>query len=263
MTRLFLQLGSIGDIINILPVCKHCADRGDTIYVLSSTDFGPHILDAVSYVKPIYIDIDMKRIYEVAVAFAVGTAEQMPAYDQLIVTQVHGNPYAATLRQPNFTLAQWALIDPNLVPLYSSLPLMIDRRDSERERRLLDQHFHGNPAIAYNLTAKSVPFKHRDQFEPWLQSRFQSAGLISLDLRAERFVYTLAILERVKLLITVDTATLHLGYACKVPTVCLTNDNPWLRAQRRDHWLSQHPYGQIDYDLIEKQIRQVLQEKKI
>lgn len=233
----FVQLGRYGDIMNILPLWKHLHDQGHAINAITKAEFVP-IYDGVSYVRPITTHFDPDQVHECVTVFS-------KQYSELCCCQVWKNP-----RNPegdNFCLRQWALVDPKYIPLYQQLPLVFDRRNLEQEKHLLAslRLEPSRPTLLYNLTGVSSPFRERDKLEKAVHSQFrQHANIVNLSsLRANRIFDLLGVYEKATALLTIDTATLHLANACRLPTVALSRPNPFDQSQPRDFWRAHFHYG--------------------
>jgi hypothetical protein len=159
--------------------------------------------------------------------------------ENIVATQVNGNPTPVP-KCRNFIMEQWSRA--GLTNLFHDLPLVLE---PERQRPRYDR-----PAIAYCLTGISSKFDGAADFERWLIDRFGARyTLIDLgSIRKQSVVDLLPILRSCERLITVDTATLHLGYACRVPTIALQPSAEWYRSEPREHWLCWMTYEESATD---------------
>lgn len=104
-------------------------------------------------------------------------------------------------------------------------PLVFDRRNPAREQELWLHHFRTNrPKILHNLCSTGTsPFRYSEQVLPLLYRT--GCELIDLSrIRATRIYDLLGMYERAALLVTSDTATLHLAAASQVPYIAFIND---------------------------------------
>lgn len=93
------------------------------------------------------------------------------------------------------------------------------------------------PFILVSGSGTSSPFPHKDELLSL--ARAHCAHVLDLSaIRAENFVDLLALYERADMLVTTDTATLHLAEASAVPTIALIADSP-------TRWHGSPPKGNV------------------
>jgi len=237
--------GRYGDIIQIIPCWLEIYRRtGIKPSVIVSREFAS-VLDGVSYVVPIVIN----ETYYPAMPKARQLAEKMcmnaivprwwlddnehaamvaeSAKGDFII-QCHGKGWGVDIAKwPDygtsmasrcgFTLDEW-----------KSLPLVFDKRDYEREKKLSAFVIgkRNRPVILYNFTAVSAPFGHSGEIFRALKNsfgntfRFVDLGSIT----AYRIYDLLGLYDLAVGLITVDTSTLHLAPASRIPYIAFTVD---------------------------------------
>lgn len=120
-----------------------------------------------------------------------------------------------------------------------NFPLVIDQRDPVREQALCDTlPLAGKPALLVNVKGGiSSPYKDADRFMEMVRANWSHLyHVIDLStVRAHRIYDLLGLFDRACLLITSDTATLHLAAASSIPVIALVNDIDWLGTQPRCH----------------------------
>jgi hypothetical protein len=206
-----LNLGRIGDNINLLPVLysEHLAGRRPTI--VTSGKYSD-IFEAVSY-------CDVKRYSgdPVELSHVIGFCHGLP---DLRVAQVFMHP-KETKQERNYALESYRL--GGFRDLWRRHPYVFDRRDLEREEKLI-----GNitqPFIAVARLGVSSPFANGERLVAALKSRFPEYSIVDLSkIVAEKFQDMLGILDRASCLVTIDTSFLWLANAAKCPTIALVND---------------------------------------
>lgn len=210
--KLFLQLGRVGDVLNVLPLAKAHKDRtGETPWFMVARDFAS-VLDGVSYVEPVVWDGPFEQVMP-----AAWKARKMTA--NIDFCQIYGAGLVAPQRCSSFARESWAQAgstDP-----WGSLPLVLDRRDPERERalarRVLPESDEDDrrPLVLLALGGHSSPFPFRYSLERFLRSYFGAEFLIVdlTDVKAERFHDLLVLYARARLLVAVDTGHQHLAAA--------------------------------------------------
>jgi len=233
MSNLFIQLGRFGDILNILPFLHaEFKASGERPRLMVASEFAS-LLDGVSYVEPVIFD---GPPHDILKAF-----EQVKATcDKPIVTQVNG-PRDAVMpitygampgTATSFQKESWRLAG-KLNLWDDMLPLVIDRRDKEREQNMvrslgLIKKGHKPKLILVSLSGISSPFPHKEKLMAELK-QFGPAYRV-LELPQTHHIYDLlGLYERAHCLIADDSAPLHLAWACrKLPVFALANDNPSL-----------------------------------
>jgi hypothetical protein len=207
-----LNLGRIGDNINLLPVLysEHLAGRRPTI--VTSGKYSD-IFDGVSY-------CDVKRYSgdPVELSHAIGLCQGLP---DLRVAQWFMHP-RQTRQERNYAVECYRL--GGFRDLWRRYPHVFDRRDPVREEKLI-QNIKGRPFIAVAPLGISSPFAHSKQLINGLQSRFPEYKILDFSkVVAEKFHDLLGILDATSCLVTIDTAHLWLSNASKCPVVALLNN---------------------------------------
>lgn len=219
--RSFLQLGRNGDLINILPALYgefvRTGQKPRLVVDVSYSD----LLDGVSYVHVI------KSPYQdfTAVQQAARWAGRNGIHP-LTITQIHGRGWTVDRQTKCFAAESRMLCK---VPESDwTNPVVFDQRNADREALLLDKLGAG-PVVLYNGTGRSAPFHQADRFGEMLRDLCNSLGASLFDiseLRVHRLYDLIALYEKAVLLVTVDTATLHLaGATPQLPVISLLPDH--------------------------------------
>ena len=105
----------------------------------------------------------------------------------------------------------------------ASLPLVFDRRNSDREAFLRSCFFNARkPTVLYNFSGISNPMPAEPEVLNALAPLRDRINLVNLrDITAHRIYDLLGLYDGSLCLITGDTATLHLAAASQVPLVAL------------------------------------------
>jgi len=136
------------------------------------------------------------------------------------------------------------------IDLYDVLPLELDNRNSVAEQALIDKYIEGDrPLILLNTIGNSSPYKFGDGLRQTLAKEFGDYFQI-LDLafvKAKRIIDLMGLYDRACLVISIDTSTLHLTNANRVPTIALVRDpddtDTWGQSARRSHWIERLTYS--------------------
>lgn len=212
---IFIQLGRIGDLLILLPCWKIIAERtGTNPVVVVAKDFAD-VLKGVSYVTP---DVVLAHWYA-SMQQAILMAKLKYGAGNFVVTQCHGLGHETdTTKYPTFGHAMRHKA--GFPGPYESLPLVFDRRNPQREQKLLDRVAwgRGKPLLLYNFRGTSSPLPAGQAIRHRLRKYERDFTLVNLgQVRAERFYDLLALYDIAAGLITIDTSTLHLAAASPVP----------------------------------------------
>lgn len=209
--KVFIQLGRFGDLIILLPCWKKLYDDfGQKPIVVVAREFAD-LFRGLSYVQP---DIVNCHWYG-GLANAIKMAQLK--YGDFIVTQCHGVGYATNKADyPSFGEAMWSKAD--FAGQYGTLPTIFDRRNAQREQRLLEPFLKDKPILAYNFFGLSSPLPYRQEIYRRLWRYYQDFTFVDLGrIKAERIYDLLGIYDVAAGVLSMDTATLHLASASPVP----------------------------------------------
>lgn len=232
-----VMLGKYGDVCNVLPIAKLIAERYDKPHFMVSHKFSS-ILDGVSYVIPHSVPLDFKD---------GGHALKLAAKTYPIVVNAHW--MAGRNRQTTaFNRESWRNAGFDHLFEDKTLRPVFDRRNLAREEALCNKLLIGGkkPLLMAIKGGVSSPFPMADgmikMVQKWYGDHFH---LIDLSLvRAERIYDVLGLMDRAAGLIACDSAMLHLAAASNVPTVALTNPQPWLGTLPRGNCVRRLTYDE-------------------
>lgn len=226
-----VQLGRYGDIINILPVCKHLSEtNGTPIRFVVSKQYRD-ILDGVGYVDPVVFKGEWNDLR--------GALAEHGNNPKVLISQVYSK--TPVEMPPNvadsFAFESWNKI--GFGDQWDKLPLLFDRRDMQREATLVKK-YGAEDMLLVNVSGKSSPYLYGKQLLQFIRDRWsKSFKIVDLsEVKAERIYDLLGLYDAAKLLITTDTATLHLAYGAKIPVVALITDLPTI-------WHGARPRGNV------------------
>lgn len=222
----FIQLGRLGDVLNILPLVYHFSTLGRKPVLMVHQEFAS-VTEGLTY-------CDVEVITEGSWTELDNATEiAKEKYSEVHVCQIHGTHQSAR-KTPSFAIDAWARA--GHWHGFGQYPLIL-ARNPQRESRLLASLNLQTPFILVARNGTSSPFAHGEEL---LQmARAHCANVIDLSaIRADNFVDMLALYERADMLITTDTATLHLAEASSVPTVALIADHP-------TRWHGSAPKGNV------------------
>lgn len=232
----FVELGRFGDICNILPLLKHCAEKYAKPSLVVSREFAP-LLEGLSYVTPFTVDLQNNEILK-----ALKIAERN--FRTVINCQIWGQNYEITKVCASYNRESWRLAGFEHKFEDRSWKPVFDRRNAEREAALWQKLDNGKPMLLANLTKSvSSPFagqKILDLLHTWFDSRLNVVDVSSLILPQ---IYDLiGLMERAAALVSIDTALIHFAAATDIPVVVLVNPLPWQGTEPRCNWISKMTY---------------------
>jgi len=243
MTPIYVLLGKTGDIIGLLPALRLISiEQNAPVRLMVAKDYAD-VLDGVSYVEPIVFDGDWMDLKG-------GVAAATKLAPKVIVCQIAGKP--DEVRELSFAPASGgskpcAMTDSFLKDSWRLAgrwadwrrcpSLAFDRRSPEREVELVEAHIAPKKSstkrrlILVSTSGESSQFKYGELLMHLLRSEFKNqAKWEILDLstvRAERVYDMIALYERAHVLISTDSAPLHLAAAVPtLPVIALVQDQP-------------------------------------
>jgi predicted GH43/DUF377 family glycosyl hydrolase len=232
--RIYVQLGRYGDILNVLPIAFEDAHDGKRSAIMVAKEFAG-IMDGVSYADRIVFDGHMGDLgTAVAQAEAASTnvkVVQLIGPTELIKNVVNtrnGQEYKTV--QDSFLKDHWNLAG-RMSDWKRQLPLVFDRRDLQREQKLIAEHIRGKKrVILVSSAGTSSPFPYKELLHELLRLKFcRSCHVIDIaTIKAERLFDLLGLFEHpsVCCLVATDSAPLHLAYASPtLPVVAFVNDS--------------------------------------
>jgi len=162
--------------------------------------------------------------------------------DRVVLAQIYGRGIVRRLDSPSFCMESWDSAN-SPIP-WGSVPLTIDRRDRDREDRVIGMAGikPGRPVVLMALGGNSSPYPYATFVRANLQRQIGGAFQVVdiTDLRCERIYDLLGLYELATALITTDSAPLHLSAAVPgLPVIALAtrwptswHGTPWRSNQR-------------------------------
>lgn len=222
MSKLYLQLGKMGDILNILPILYDEYNDGVKPLLMVARKYAS-IFDWVTYVEPVVFEGETHEIGK-AYHAAKGLA------DQIVCTQVNG-PKEETLAfayEPaglkhavtdSFARESWKIA--GKLERWGKVPLYLDAVKPvipEWKRR----------TIVVHTSSQTSPFPHAKLLLKLLQLRFSVKGWNVVEMTGEEsFAEQYGMIKSAWCFVCVDTMQLHLAYAIQdTPVMALVQDAP-------------------------------------
>lgn len=246
--KAYVLLGRHGDVIQMLPAFKRAAERdGQNPVVIVNLNYAP-VFKAVSYANPIpVIDswehgtahitdcarIDFGRENVTVLQWWLDEREARQVEQRFaekgdVVVGRGGVKWRVdSLVWPNYTASMWERMGFTMQDLLAS-KLELDRRDEWAEAGLVARvrkGHGGKPLLLVNLVGLSSPFPAHPEVWNALQKFKERLQIVDLSrLEARHIQDLLGLYDVAAGLITVDTATLHLAAASKVPLIWFRQD---------------------------------------
>jgi hypothetical protein len=255
---IIVQLGRLGDILNIMPVALKMHLDGWEVHWLVCKGNGSDFTAA--FAGQPWINVHFWENGPFDVASAVDYATNL-GLDKVIVTQVNLNPTPCDPPLENFCAEMWHRA--GMLDRYHDLPLLFERDDVRDGEMLAILDGVDKPILLYNLVGYSSPYPHVTAFSNFLMNTARRLGLHAIDLSAMRcdgLRDLLCLYERAACLLTTDTATLHLARAVpNLPVIALSRDVPWHKTEPMRNWALQLTYPESITQDGQKQVTNVLQ----
>lgn len=235
-----VQLSRYGDIISAIPMARELSrQHGDPVDWVVHRDF-VDVLGGCSYIRPTFIgNCDCQDLNK-----GIEFAKRVFPGRHLLITQVNQNPIPIG-KTDNFIVEQW--IRGGFLHKFHDLPLVFDKRDTGHERDILNLYWPNGkePVMLVNVAGWSSPYPYGQELLNWLRKEF--SGVYTLldisTLRLPRFLDLLPIIENAAVLVSIDSAPVHLAYATMTPTIVLSRDEIWYRSEPREHWIAHVSYS--------------------
>lgn len=254
-----LLLGRFGDLVNILPVARELSRRaGQPIHFVTSRQFAS-VLEGVSYVIPDVLDLPHDRVNEAREICS-------KKYTTTVCAQVWGHNFSTSRESSIYNVESWRVA--GFLSEFNNthdFPLVFDRRSPERERALSESlPMAGKPVVLVNIGGgHTAPYSGANIFFQSLQSAWShDFNILDIsEVRAERIYDLLGLFDRAALLVSNDTATIHLAAASDIPVIFLSNSIPWLSSATRCNVVLR-----LDYDSALRrmsEVNAVLQQLKV
>lgn len=231
-TIAFIQLGRAGDILILIPALKFLAGMGVKVKLVTRPEYAA-IAKGLPGIEVIEFDGEFTEWEKAEI-------KAREFSDEVRVTQCGFNNRRRA--QPNFALEGFYRTGVP-VSLFHTLPLVLENRNKAVEKEIASQY--EKPVILFNATGMSTPYANGRQLLE--EIKIQCPGVSVLDLgnvKAPRIQDLLGLYEQAKMLVTTDTATLHLGYATGIPTVALVSDVIDGASPTRAHWIERITYAE-------------------
>jgi hypothetical protein len=237
--RLYLQLGRLGDLLNVLPLCyRDFISTGQRPLLMVAESFAS-ILEGVTYVEPIRFAGAFEDI-ALAYPLAEKIAEERGA--SVVCTQIYANGLCSTEVCSSFMRESWDRVPK--APAWGTLPLVLDNRSLEREAAVkthLLQRSTGKPYVVVALSGTSSPFAEAQALTRYLRGKLGTAfDFIDVSAYiAPKFFDLLGVLEGAHCLLTIDSGPLHLAPAIpSLPVIPFITREPSL--WHGSAWRPQH-----------------------
>lgn len=245
-----VELGRYGDIINVLPIALHIHNTYAKPYLMVSREFAS-LLDGVSYVEPFVVPLNNNQLNE---ALIIARKE----FDFVVQTQIWGKEYQQERRCRSFNEESWRQAgflhefeNPQWRPLFDSLD---EQRAALFADKLIDPSTDRFNVVANLTHSASSPFDGMQLLEE-LKRRNPTCNFIDTGkLRAERIYDLIPLIEYADLVLSIDTALLHLAAATDTPIVALVNEKPWLGSIPRGNLIERIPYAEATVERVEARI---------
>lgn len=249
-----VQLGRYGDIINLLPICRHIAENYGKPYLMVAREFAS-LLEGISYVIPEIFDGPYDQL-----ASAMRQASQK--FKIVLRGQIYGKGHTQERKSASYNRESWRELgfDFQFYDVHHFKPVF-DLRNVAREAELAAKTITTKkPLLLVQVTnSVSSPFIYGVELLERIQIEFgQDFEVVNMaEVRGERLYDLLGLLDKAVGLISCDTALLHLAAASDVRVISLVNPKPWLGSICRCNEVAHSTYDdfQADHSIVSKAIK--------
>lgn len=232
-----IQLGRYGDILTLLPLIQ--TGRFGVVNWVVCEEFA-NILENQEFVTPVIwrgpVDDVQGAVESIRMESFLGTEYR--------VTQVNRNPSKMSRGvSHNFQHEMFLRAGAGLEELIH-LPLKLEySKERWGESRTVRIGVGECSTLVYHTAGVSSSYDPNPMLESALMDLERDMMLFpTAQLKCDRIIDMCQLLhdakERGGVLVTVDTALLHLAYAVGIPTVALVPDDFWVAAITRKHWIA-------------------------
>lgn len=217
----FIQLGRSGDLILLLPAFMEIFKSTGTRPTVFVSEEYAGVLDGVSYVMPRPIRCHWYNGMPEALRISTAECNGMAA----TVLQCHGRDWGVDMKRwPNFMASMWDRAGFGIESM-RRIPVVFDQRNPVREQQLVAGRTSDKPLVLFNFKGVSSPFPFVAQVRNAIGRFHGRIRPVDLgNVRAHRVYDLLGLFDAARLLITIDTATLHLAAASTVPHIAFIVD---------------------------------------
>lgn len=221
MAECFCVTGKIGDVLNVLRIVQ--PTDSSTVNIVVSKQYA-HVLEGIPWVKASIWTGDWRDL-KGAIKWA------KTQFKKVLVPQTFGYDYPIQRLSPSFS------IDQQLRCGIKAHDRGLDLPRPTHAQALVTTHFEGRKAIVFADRSQSSPFPYRDELLTLLRDKFPEHKIVTLsDIRLPSIKDFLALFDAADVIVSVETAFLHLTAATSTPVVALVTDKP-----QRWHGTGWHP----------------------
>ena len=235
MKNCWVCLGRTGDIISMLPLVLHDYQRGNQPTVVVSEPWSD-LLDGVGYADKLVWNSHYSQPIQ-----AKRWVESLKRFDKIYVPQCYGQVFDR--KCTNFCEEAWRLAD--MDSLWGRIPLVFDRRNKEREKKLIPCF--NKPVILVNTEGISSAFSKRKEMFDVLAPLRETHEIVDMSLvKADRFYDLIGLYEEAEYLVCIDSGPLHLAQAVPSLNVIAMIQNGWGGSPPRSNHLLRIRYEEFD-----------------
>lgn len=227
--KVYVQLAKLGDQLNLLPLLHKDAKNGSRCAMMVCKEYisqfeGCSYFDALPFDGPAH---DLREAVSQAKNFGKPICTQVLGPSEIVEEFTYKPAGLKSAMTTSYQKEQWRVAG-RLSDWDECLPLVIDRRNAQGEF-LMQKHMPKGtkrPPVLVHADGISSPFPYK----PLLLELLSHCGYPVIDLggiKADRIYDLLALYEQAYALVAIDSAPLHLAWACpRLPVLALVNDRP-------------------------------------
>ncbi len=251
MSNVHLALGKTGDVIGVLPLLyDEYVNGNNKPTLITSREYAPLVagLD--------YLNLAVYEGHWQDLRGALKYAKQN--FTNVVNLSTYGKDFPFQHKTTSFLMEPWERV--GRLRDFDKLPLVITGRNMMRELKLINRITNKRPYVLLADHGESSPFAAKNELFKVLQEVLgPTHDIIRLsEFHAEHFFDLIGLYENAALLVSIETAHLHLSKACNVPVIAFVNDKPsrWHGTPKQARFLWHCRYG--DFELRKAELVQVL-----
>lgn len=246
MTPVYICPGKIGDVLNILPLVSDDFFR---------TKEKPTLIVSREYASLVsnlnYLNLAVWEGHWQDLKGCLKWAKEN--FTNVINLSTYGKDFPFQHKTPSFLLEPWERVD--RLRDFDKSPLVITGRNTMRELKLLSRITNKRPYVLLADHGESSPFAFKnDLFKVLTEILGPTHDIIRLsEFHAEHFLDVLALYEKAAVIVSVETAHLHLTRACRTPVIAFVTDKPsrWHGSPMQKRFIWHCRYGDFQLRIAE------------
>lgn len=206
----YVMLGKHGDILSALPFVHHeFKITGQKPTLIVAREYSSMIA-RLNYLVPVVWNNGWRDLRE-----PIRAAKQN--FSRVLVPQIYGDGFPIQHRHPSWQYDQWDRV--GMLDKWDTLPLVLPRNRKVPVPKV--------PFVIFADYSESSPFPYKEELALLIKEIFPRHKLIrTSEFKMDKLLDFLPLYDRADLVVTVETAHLHLSKATDTPVIAFSMDKP-------------------------------------